>query len=147
MAYSVRPARSTDIDRLLALSERALAEPSLARAFDPAALLVQLVHSARVSVFVAGTLHKVVGGLVLVLRPSVRAGGHIATVDLLVAAPGYGVDHITDLLLAEVLRSAAHRGWALVEAARPVDPVELARWQRHGFSAAQPRMERTVIGS
>lgn len=147
VAYSVRAARSTDIDRLLALSERALAAPSLAHPLDAADLLVQLVYSARASVIVVEALHKVVGGLVLVLRPSVRAAGHIATVDLLVADPGYEVDQITDLLLAEVLRTAAHRGCALVEAARPADPVELARWQRHGFSEAEPRMERTVIGS
>ena len=51
-------------------------------------------------------------------------------------------DDVTESLLEEALRSAANKGCASVEAPRPDDPAERARWERQGFDRAGPLMGR-----
>jgi len=77
-----------------------------------------------------------VGGALLVLRPSVTAGGYVGTVDFLVVAPDHDADRVTDVLLEELLRSAGNKGCSTVEAAQPSDPADLARLERAGFGTA-----------
>ena len=85
-----------------------------------------------------------VGGAVLALRPSVRAGGFVGTVDLLVVDKSVDADRVTTALLEEVLRSARNKGCAVVEAAAPTDPAERTRWEDLGFREAGPRLYRSV---
>jgi GNAT superfamily N-acetyltransferase len=142
--YLVRTARITDIERLVSLGDAPLRTGG-AGPLGGADLLRQLVYLPQASIFIAEARREVVGGAVLALRPSVRAGGYVGTVDLLVVDPAHDVDRITDALLEEVLRSASNKGCTVVEASRPDDPQSRARWERHGFNDAGPSMARSVV--
>lgn len=145
--YLVRAARVTDIDRLVALSDADLRAARGASPLDAADLLRQLVYLPQASIFVAETARQVVGGAVLALRPSVRAGGFVGTIDLLVVDPDHDADRITAALLEEVIRSASNKGCTVVEAVPPDDPVAAARWAVHGFTQAGPRIHRPVAAA
>ena len=147
--YLVRAARITDIDRLVALSDADLRVDRDASPLDAADLMRQLVYLPQASIFVAESQRVVVGGAVLALRPSVRAGGFVGTIDLLVVDPDHDLDRVADALIEEVVRSASNKGCALVEAARPEDEAALSRWKAMGFTPAGPRIQRTVaaVGS
>lgn len=144
MEYLVRTARITDIDRLVALSDAEIRSSDAAGALVPADLLRQLVYLPQASIFIAELRREVVGGAVLALRPSVRAGGFVGTVDLLVVDPDHDVERVADALIEEVLRSARNKGCSVVEAALPQDPAARTRWERHGFTESGPRTERQV---
>jgi GNAT superfamily N-acetyltransferase len=107
----------------------------------------QLVYLPQASIVVAESRRLVVGGAVLALRPSVRAGGYVGTIDLLVVDPEYDTERITEALLEELLRSAANKGCAIVEAERPADVAVLARWERLGFGESGRRIQRTVAAA
>jgi GNAT superfamily N-acetyltransferase len=147
--YQVRPARITDIERLVALSGGIIRSSDQKGTLNAADLLRQLVYLPQASVFVAEVRRDVVGGAVLALRPSVRAGGFVGTIDLLVVDPEYDADRVTEALLDEVVRSAQNKGCTVVEADQPEDPAERTRWERHGFIETGPRTERQVaaVGS
>jgi hypothetical protein len=133
LEYLVRSARITDIDRIVALA----GDWSLARDRSPlqaADLLRQLVYLPQASVLVAELRRDVIGAGVLVLRPSVRAGGYIGTIDLLVVGPDHDVDRVTAAIVEELIRSATNKGCTIVEVAQPSDPAERASWERLGFS-------------
>ena len=77
MEYLVRPARITDIERIVALSGGSVRGSGDAGPLNSADLLRQLVYSPLASIFIAEARREVVGGAVLALRPSVRAGGYV----------------------------------------------------------------------
>jgi GNAT superfamily N-acetyltransferase len=141
--YLVRAARVTDIDRLVALGDADLRADRDTGPLDAGDLLRQLVYLPQASIFVAETHRMVVGGAVLALRPSVRSGGFVGTIDLLVVDPDHDADRVTEALLEEVIRSASNKGCTIVEASRPDDPA-IARWAAMGFSPAGPRIHRPV---
>lgn len=143
MEYLVRQARITDVDRLAALGQSALRESGRG-SLDAADLLRQLVYLPHASVLVAEVRRELVGGAILVLRPSVIAGGYVGTVDLLVVAPDHDADRVTDALLEELLRSAGNKGCSAVEVAQPSDPADLARLERAGFALAGPTLRRPL---
>ena len=142
--YLVRTARITDIDRLVALGDASLRRRGESP-LNAADLLRQLVYLPQASIFVAEARREVVGGAVLALRPSVRSGGYVGTVDLLVLDPDHDADRLTAALLEEVLRSAKNKGCAIVEASQPEDPAVRARWEHQGFVESGPSIERTVV--
>jgi predicted N-acetyltransferase YhbS len=145
--YLVRAARVTDIDRIVALSDDAV---QMARSGSPlgvADLMRQLVYLPQASIVVADAQRVIVGGAILALRPSVRAGGYVGTIDLLVVDPEHDADRITEALLEELLRSASNKGCTVVEAERPVDEATFVRWQRMGFGEAGPRISKTVAAA
>lgn len=144
MEYLIRTARITDIDRVVALSDGQVRGGGGQSPLGSADLLRQLVYLPQASIFVAEARREVVAGAVLALRPSVRAGGYVGTVDLLVVDPEHDADRLTAALLEELLRSAHNKGCAAVEAERPADPAELARWEREGFVDAGPMISRSV---
>ena len=144
MEYLVRSARITDIERLVALSAGLLNSSGTVGALVPGDLLRQLVYLPQASIFVAEARRSVVGGAVLALRPSVRAGGYVGTVDLLVVDPDHEVNRVTDALLEELIRSARNKGCSVIEAALPDDPATRTRWEHHGFVESGPRTERQV---
>jgi hypothetical protein len=141
--YRVRAARITDIDGLVALSGDRLGggAPGSLGATD---LLRQLVFLPHATVIVAERRRDLVGGAVLAIRPSVRAGGYVGTIDLLVVDQTGEPDAVSDSLIEECLRSAANKGCASVEAPQPDDPAEQVRWQRQGFVDEQPVLRRSV---
>jgi GNAT superfamily N-acetyltransferase len=144
--YSVRAARITDIERLVVLSDTAAVDRREST-LNAADLLRQMVYLPQASVYVAEARREVVGGAVLALRPSVRAGGYVGTVDFLVVDPGHDAEHVTEVLLEELLRSAGNKGCTVVEAALPHDAVERERWERRGFTQSHPMIERTVVAA
>ncbi len=100
----------------------------MSRADSPlgaADLMRQLVYLPQASIVVAESQRVVVGGAILALRPSVRAGGYVGTIDLLVVDPEHDADRITEALLEELLRSASNKGCTVVEAERPDDAAGL----------------------
>lgn len=144
MEYVVRTARITDVDRLAGLGRAVLRGPARPGPLDAADLLRQLVYLPHASVFVAEQRREIVGGAVLVLRPSIVVGGYVGTVDYLVTDPAHDADRITEVLLEEILRSAGNKGCAVVETVQPEAAEDLARWTRLGFQVAGPRLERAV---
>src|SRR5262245_20542007 len=141
--YTVRAARITDIEALVALSGDRLGEGS-SGSLGPADLLRQLVFLPHATVLVAERRREIVGGAVLAIRPSVRAGGYVGTIDLLVVDSTGEPDAVSESLIEECLRSAANKGCASVEAPQPDDPAELTRWKRQGFVDEQPVLRRAV---
>src|SRR4051812_27735860 len=142
--YLVRAARITDIERLVTLGAAVLDTPGSGHPLNAADLLRQLVYLPQASVFVAEVRREVVGGSVLVLRPSVVAGGYVGTVDLLVVDPAHDADRVSEALLEEALRSASNKGCTVVEAAQPREAADLARWERLGFRPTGPLLRRSV---
>ena len=86
--YLVRAARVTDIDRLVALSDDSVRIDRDQSPLGAADLIRQLVYLPQASIVVAESQRVVVGGAILALRPSVRAGGYVGTIDLLVVRSG-----------------------------------------------------------
>ena len=144
MEYLVRAARITDVDRLVALSHESLTMSGGRGPLVAADLLRQLVYLPQASILVAEEGRELVGGAVLALRPSVRAGGYVGTVDLLIVDPQHDVERVTAALIEELLRSARNKGCTVVEAACPQDPEERDRWNRQGFTGADPLLQRPV---
>ena len=141
MEYRVRAARITDVDRLVAMSGGRLGG-RMPGQLDAADVLRQLVFLPHASVLVAERRRELVGGAVLAIRPSVRAGGYVGTIDLLVVDPSAEGDAVTELLVEEAVRSAANKGCASVEAPQPDEPAEQARWARLGFAPQDTRLAR-----
>jgi len=142
--YTVRAARITDIDRFVALCGDQIGGRGSGTALDAADMLRQLVYLPHASILVAERRREIVGGAVLAIRPSVRSGGYVGTIDLLAIAPGVDAEAVTEILLAEALRSAANKGCASIEAAPPNDPTERARWEARGFTELGPHMGRML---
>jgi GNAT superfamily N-acetyltransferase len=137
--YQVRAARITDVERIVALVATA-APAASAAALEGADLLRQLVYLPQASVLVVESLRTLVGVAVLALRPSVRAGGYVGTIDLLVVDRSHDAERVTGLLLAELLRSARNKGCAVVETTGPADGAAPIAWERHGFRPTGPRI-------
>ena len=146
MEYTIRPARITDIDRLAAIGRSAMTASGRG-SLDAADLLRQCVYLPHASVLVAEARRELVGGALLVLRPSVTAGGYVGTIDLLVVAPDHDADRVTESLLEELLRSASNKGCSTVEASVPSDPADLARLERAGFAPAGVTLRRPVLAA
>ena len=145
MDYLVRTARITDIERLVALAGDAIRSPEGGTSpLGPSDLFRQLVYLPQASIVVAEARRDVVGGAVLVLRPSVSRGGYVGSVDLLVVDPDHDADRVTAALLEEVLRSAQNKGCTVVEAVRPDDPERRSRCAELGFVDAEPHVSRSL---
>jgi GNAT superfamily N-acetyltransferase len=145
--YLVRAARVTDIEQFVALSDASLRVDRGHSPLGSADLMRQLVYLPQADIVVAEARRVVVGGAILALRPSVRAGGYVGTIDLLVVDPAHDIDRLTEALLEELLRSARNKGCTFVEAAQPDGPDAQARWERMGFRPAGPRLIRTVTAA
>ena len=145
--YQIRAARVTDIDRLVALSDGIGVSANGTSTLDSGDLLRQLVYLPQASVFVAEAARQVVGGAVLALRPSVRSGGYVGTIDLVVVDRDHDTDRVTAALLEEAIRSAKNKGCTIVEAHRPDDPTAVARWTAQGFVDSGPTISRSVTAA
>jgi hypothetical protein len=146
LEYLVRPARITDVESLAVIGVASMPESGHG-SLEAADLLRQLVYLPNASLLVVEKSRKVVGGALLVLRPSVIAGGYVGTIDLLVVARGADADRVTDLLVEELVRSASNKGCSTVETAAPSDPAGLARLERAGFGPAGATLRRPVAVS
>jgi len=142
--YQVRPARITDIDRIVSLCA---AQSAMADGSGPLVgqdLLRQLIYLPQASVLVADLRRAIIGVGILALRPSVRKGGYVGTVDVLSVEARADGEQIVGALIEELIRSAKNKGCVLVEAEPPGDPGERARWERQGFVDTGPLLERPI---
>jgi N-acetylglutamate synthase-like GNAT family acetyltransferase len=143
--YLVRQARITDVDRLYALCAEKGAVPGGETPIDAISLLRQLVYLPNASVAVAEANHQMVGGAVLGLRPSVRSGGFVGTIDVLVVGPDLDGEKIADLLIEEMLHSARRKGCTSVEVMLTSDAEHLSSWQSHGFTKSATNIYTTAV--
>jgi hypothetical protein len=143
--YLVRQARITDVDRLYAMCVEAGVAPQGATPLDAVGLLRQLVYMPNASVVVAEAGRQVVGGAVLGLRPSVRVGGFIGTVDVLVVARGHPATKIAEPMIAEIMTSARRKGCATVEVEMTEDATLRSCWTRHGFAPVAANTYRAAV--
>ena len=125
----------------LASAPGPVAAPTSLAAAD---LLRQLVYIPQASVLVAETFRNPAGFAVLALRPSVRVGGYVGTVDILAVDPHYDEERVTERLLEEILRSARNKGCTIVEADLSPGEIVPVAWEQFGFVAAGPHMECPV---
>ena len=145
MEYLARQARITDIDRLYALCADKGVVPGGDSPIDAIGLMRQLVYLPNASVALVEAGRQLAGGAVLGLRPSVRVGGFVGTVDLLVIADGQDTDRVADLLIEELLLSARRKGCTSVEVMLTSESDYLSNWQDHGFTRATTNTYRTAV--
>ena len=149
MEYQIRDARVTDVERITTLYD-ALGGSQIGPLRTPlvsADLLRQLVYLPQAIVLVADARRVIVGALVLSLRPSVRHGGYVATVDLLAVDEDYERSGVIDALVGQAVRSARNKGCVFLETTRPDDPGEQALLEGYGFIEAPPRLERELVSA
>jgi hypothetical protein len=79
------------------------------------------------------------------LRPSIRAGGFIGTIDFLVVAPGMDGPKVADLLIEDLLHSARRKGCSSVEVLLAPEGEFYSSWQDHGFSRAVGNLHKVAI--
>ncbi|MGA2512778.1 MAG: hypothetical protein ABSG37_04070 [Candidatus Limnocylindrales bacterium] len=145
MEYLVRQARITDVDRLYALCAEKGAVPGGDSPIDAIGLLRQLVYLPNASVALVEASRQLAGGAVLGLRPSIRSGGFVGSVDVLVVADGHDSGQVADLLIEEMLHSARRKGCTSVEVTLAQDSEHFSNWQRHGFSKAAGNVYRATV--
>jgi N-acetylglutamate synthase-like GNAT family acetyltransferase len=145
--YLVRQARITDVDRLYALCAEKGAVPDGDSPMDAIGLLRQLVYLPNASVALVEANRQIAGGAVLGLRPSVRTGGFVATIDVLVVASGHDGEKVADLLIEELLLSARRKGCTAVEVMLASDDEHFASWQGHGFTRMAQNTYRAPIAA
>jgi N-acetylglutamate synthase-like GNAT family acetyltransferase len=143
--YLVRQARITDVDRLYALCAQHGAVPGGDSPIDAIGLLRQLVYLPNASIAIAEAGHQLAGGAILGLRPSVRHGGFVGTIDLLVVGDGYESEKVSDLLIEEMLHSARRKGCSTIEVLLAPDSANLSSWQAHGFTKTTANLHRAAI--
>ena len=145
MDYQVRDARITDVDRIMNLLDGSAREFSGPVGIDEVAnLLRQLVYLPQAAVIVADAGRRIIGIVVLALRPSIREGGMVGNIDVLTVEPGYERAGVAEALVNEAIRSARNKGCRLVEASQPVDRSTLERWLELGFEEGDARIVRAV---
>src|SRR5438093_226669 len=129
--YLIRPARITDIERLVALGGGA-GRASAPGPLDSGDLLRQLVYLPQASIFIAEARREVVGGAVLALRPSARAGGFVDVANIFYAAKAAG----TDIDYVTLLKAAtAGRDFVRAYAYTGLDPENENQRNFHAFLA------------
>jgi hypothetical protein len=145
--YLVRQARITDVDRFYALCAEKGAVPDGDSPMDAIGLLRQLVYLPGASVALAEGNRQLAGGAVLGLRPSVRTGGFVGTIDVLVVANGHDGEKVTDLLIEEMLLSARRKGCTSVEVMLTPDVENFSSWQGHGFTKSATNTYRAPVAA
>jgi hypothetical protein len=143
--YLVRQARITDVDRFYALCAEKGAVPEGDTPIDAISLLRQLVYLPNASVAIVEANHQIVGGAILGLRPSVRSGGFVGTIDVLVAGVGHDGEKIADLLIEEMMHSARRKGCTSVEVMLTPGAEHISNWQGHGFTKSVDSTYRATV--
>ena len=145
MEYLVKQARITDVDRLYALCAEKGAVPGGDSPIDAISLLRQLVYLPSASIALVEANHQLLGGAVLGLRPSIKSGGFVGTIDVLVVSAGSDGEKVADLLIEEMLHSARRKGCTSVEVMLTPDAEFISSWQGHGFAKSATNTYRTAV--
>ena len=157
MEYQVRDARVTDVDRITNLLDAAArdARERAGAAVDEqdeapsgsssaAELLRTMVYMPSAIVLVADAGRRIVGAIVVALRPSLRRRGMVGSIDVLALDRGFDPIGVMATLLKAALRSARNKGCVAIEAPWPADPQDRSQWEEQGFTQAGPRLVRSL---
>jgi predicted N-acetyltransferase YhbS len=112
---------------------------------DAIGLMRQLIYLPNASVALVEANRQLAGGAVLGLRPSIRTGGFVATIDVLVVANGQDGEKVADLLIEEMLLSARRKGCTSVEVMLSPDAEYFSSWQDHGFAKSAAITYRAAV--
>lgn len=107
---------------------------------DDVDYLRNLLFVPSATVLVAEVDRRVVGVGVLAIRPSVRSGPFVGTIDELGIERGSELKdadrgRIADELVAQLSASARNKGCTRVEVAEPLASAEPSLWKRQGFAS------------
>jgi hypothetical protein len=143
----VRNARLTD----LAAAARSMGAGDSDRSagLDDVDYLRNLLFVPSATVVVAEVERRVVGVGVLAIRPSVRFGPFVGTIDELGVERGAGLpdadrDRVADELVAQLSESARNKGCTRVEVTEPLASAEPLLWERQGFASLGPTVGRSL---
>lgn len=153
MEVHVRNARHSDVDAAVRLMGGHRADQVTAGARD-ADLLRTLLYLPSATVVVAEVERRIVGLGVLAIRPSVRPGPFIGSIDALAAADEWtdadGADdpmtrlEATRSIVEQLLQSARNKGCARVEVTDPQASAEPALFERLGFASRGTLLSREI---
>jgi len=120
------------------LERQGIGEPHVEGVSD---LLRQLIYLPNATVIAALVGKQVAGTAVLCIRPSIRQGGLVGTIDILAIDPDIAdqTQSVGPMLLAEALRSARNKGCVRVEAGDPESVPGRDLWAANGFLDGSPR--------
>ncbi|MGI8999631.1 MAG: GNAT family N-acetyltransferase [Candidatus Limnocylindria bacterium] len=146
MEVHVRTARLTDLDAILRIRARNDDERDARYDVD---YLRNLLFVPSATVAVAEIERRVVGVGVLAIRPSVRSGPFVGTIDelgieqssLLGAADPRKV---ADAIVEHLATSARNKGCTRVEVPEPLASAEPSLWKRLGFASRGRTLGRNI---
>ena len=156
MEFRVRSARLTDVDPAIRIILRDDRGDSGQRRAD-ADRLRSLLFLPSATVVVAEAEHAVVGIGVLSIRPSVRSGPFVGTIDELglglargrsrsaaAAADAALRDQIGTSIVEQLIASARNKGCARVDVTDPIATTESALLKGSGFARRGPLLSRAT---
>ncbi|MCV0404235.1 MAG: hypothetical protein K5924_11135 [Chloroflexi bacterium] len=146
MEVHVRSARLTDLDAAVRILARGPAE---AGQRDDVDYLRNLLFVPSATVVVAEGDGRVVGVGVLAIRPSVRSGPFVGSVDELgiMQAPMLTTaerTQVADEIVAHLIGSARNKGCTRVEVTEPQASAEPSLWKRQGFASRGRTLGRSL---
>ena len=146
MEVHVRTARHTDLDTAARLLARDGGDADAER--NDVDYLRNLLFVPSATVIVAEAERRVVGVGVLAIRPSVRSGPFVGTIDEL-GLPGAelaAADRrwIADEIVEHLAASARNKGCTRVEVSEPLASAEPSLWKRLGFASRGRTLGRSI---
>jgi GNAT superfamily N-acetyltransferase len=134
----VRSARLTDLDAAVRILAAADAERHERR--DDVDYLRNLLFVPSATVSVAEIERRVVAVGVLAIRPSIRSGPFVGTIDELGIAQAQALDaavkrKVADAIVEHLATSARNKGCTRVEVTEPLASAEPPLWKRLGFAS------------
>lgn len=154
MDYHVRSARLTDVEPAMRILMRDGGDPLQQR--DDADRFRSLLFIPSATVVVAELERRVIGVGVLSIRPTVRSGPYVGTIDELAVRLGAGStgsdadaadmrrSDIARSILEQLVGSARNKGCTRVEVTDPLATAEPALWERGGFAKRGTLLSRAV---
>jgi N-acetylglutamate synthase-like GNAT family acetyltransferase len=144
----VRNARLTDLTAVARFIGADDAEAETGR--DDVDYLRNLLFVPSATVVVAEVERRVVGVGVLAIRPSVRSGPFVGTVDELGVERAAGLQdadraRVGDEIVAQLAESARNKGCTRVEVAEPLASAEPSLWERQGFANLGVTLGRSLV--
>jgi hypothetical protein len=134
----VRNAQLTDLTAVARFTAADAADPVGARPDVDYLRNRRFVPSA--TVLVAEVERRVVGVGVVAIRPSVRSGPFVGTIDELEIMRASGLEdadrgRIADEIVEQLAASARNKGCTRVEVVEPLASAEPSLWKRHRFAS------------
>ena len=156
MEFRVRSARLTDVDPAIRMILRDDTDDSGQRRADTDRLR-SLLFLPSATVVVAEADHAVVGVGVLSIRPSVRSGPFVGTIDELGLSLARGRsrsagavadaavrEQIGTSIVEQLIASARNKGCARVDVTDPIATTESALLRESGFDKRGPLLSRAI---